>query len=134
MSNPPASPAEHPRHEADFSEEALQAAWQRFFAGQALSQTEKAFAKRPVSKGEGAIVEVALGNILEHDMLEKYRERLLAFLRRELRNDALVIQVRESKQPAAPRRQRSREEQLRLLSQKYPMLEELRRRLGLDFE
>lgn len=130
----PEATAETSQRTSAFSEEALQAAWRRFFEEQTLSQAEKAFARRPVSKGEGAVVQVALRNILEHDMLENYRERLLSFLRRELDNPTITLAVKESKKKQAPRRQLSREEQLQLLSQKYPMLEELRQRLGLDFD
>lgn len=118
-----------------FSQEALQEAWVQFFKAQPLSQAERTFFKRKVSKQGEELVQVRLLNIIESDILKKYEDRVLAFLKRELENDFIHIEAVKAERKQAPvRKMLSPDEQLELLSQKYPLLEELRRRLDLDFE
>ncbi len=111
------------------SPEEVAAAWTRWVATQNLTVVEENFFKqKPTLDGHTVVCQ---GFALQEEILKKYEERLLAFLRRELSNAALTL--RFDRQKHIPQKRLTPDEQLDAMAGQYPLLEELRRRLDLDF-
>jgi DNA polymerase III subunit gamma/tau len=84
-----------------------------------------------VEMDENFTIQIKLANPLQEDILERFRQELLNFLRGNLKNSniklqAKVVQNTEKKMIYTP------QEKFNHLAEKHPMLAELSKRLGLD--
>jgi hypothetical protein len=79
----------------------------------------------------GTTLTLSITNPVEEPLLQQLKPELLAFLREQLRNNAIT--VTGSIQPSdAKRRPYSSKEKFDYLAEKNPLLKELKERLGLD--
>ena len=121
--------AEHP-----ISEESLQKVWKVFAERkkQAGKDSEFTILNQEIHLHEdGVTLPLTLTNPLQEDLLNGFRGELLQFLRSELRNSQLRLDVQIVKD-AAQKKLYTPREKFNYLLEKYPALQDLKDRLGLD--
>ena len=80
---------------------------------------------------DGISIPLTLTNPLQEDLLNGFRHELLQFLRSELKNTQLRLEVQVVKD-APQKKLYTPHEKFNYLLEKYPGLQELKDRLGLD--
>ncbi|MEH0155524.1 hypothetical protein V6R21_15360 [Limibacter armeniacum] len=86
---------------------------------------------------EGNNVIVNLSNSVQGQHLNEIKPRLLKFIRDDLRNDLIDIKpeiVEEANQEISSKRLYTQQEKFSFLAEKYPVLNDLRSKLGLDID
>lgn len=122
------------KKEEDFSEEALQQAWKNFLVQRPESaDTDKLIMSRAVKKGEGNDITIYLSSQLEGSFLDKFDAELIQFIRAELNNDHISLK-REIAQLAEVNKLYTSKDIFEHMVTQNPALQELKDRLGLDFD
>lgn len=122
------------KKEEPYTEEDLQRAWQKFKeirpnAGDA----EKLIVGREAKKGEESEILLFLSSQLEVSFLEKFEMELIQHLRSELKNDYITISKQVAQVEETKKLYTSRDIYDYMVAQN-PKLEELKEKLGLDFD
>ncbi|MEQ9404782.1 MAG: DNA polymerase III subunit gamma/tau [Cyclobacteriaceae bacterium] len=122
------------KKEEEYSEEALAVAWKKFRDGRENpGDTEKLILGREVKKGEEHEVLIFLSSQLEVSFLDKFETELIQFLRTELTNDHLTINKQVAQVEETKKLYTSKDIYEHMLKQN-PKLQELKDKLGLDFD
>lgn len=119
-----------------FSAEDLEKAWaefkiKRIAAG--AGDTEQLVLGRTLSKGDGNQVTITLTSALEGSILDRFEQDLVQFLRKSLRN-AMINLNREMQEQEQSKKLYTSRDKFDYMVQQNPALQELKDRLGLDFE
>ena len=115
------------------SPEAFQATWreltmQKRTEGKML---EFIILDRPVTVDEKQEILLQLENPVQVDQFNEFRAEFLAALRQRLRNNRLNVRL-EVKEQQGGRKLYTSQDKFNYLSEKHPILPELKKRLGLD--
>jgi DNA polymerase-3 subunit gamma/tau len=115
------------------SPEAFQAAWreltlQKKNEGKML---EYMILDRPVTVDEKQEILLQLENPVQVDQFNEFRADFLAELRQRLRNNRLNVRL-EVREQQGGRKLYTSQDKFTYLSEKHPILPELKKRLGLD--
>jgi DNA polymerase-3 subunit gamma/tau len=81
--------------------------------------------------------EVVSTNNLEQKFIERERNKLFSFLRQQLQNDLLQFSVLVEENPEEPAKHETSltaREQFQKMAEQYPLLKELKDRLGLELD
>ena len=116
------------------SEESLQKVWKAFAERKKQAGKDSEFTILNQEKHlqeDGVTILLILNNPLQEDLLNGFRGELLQFLRSELSNAQLRLDVQMVKETAQKKLYTSREK-FNYLLEKYPALQDLKDRLGLD--
>lgn len=123
---------------ADFSQQALQKAWEAF-AEKIKDQTRlynMILSKTPKLQSDYQIL-ISLENPLQKEILEKVYNQILFFLRQELQNDKISLKTqmaKEEEKTVNDKRLYTVEEKFQHLKKKNELLDKLKRDLDLDFD
>ncbi|TAH26140.1 MAG: hypothetical protein EAZ07_05480 [Cytophagales bacterium] len=85
---------------------------------------------RPITL-ENEIIHLKLDNVIQEDQLNEFKLELLEYLRTNLKNNMVNIKVSIKKEEEIKKIYTSREKYI-YLNEKFPQLDQLRTRLGLD--
>jgi DNA polymerase-3 subunit gamma/tau len=80
---------------------------------------------------DGCTLKIQLDNIVQQDQLNTFKTSLLDFLRKKLQNNQLMLEVVIVEQEGK-RRMYTSDEKYKYLAEKYPLVEELKKRFGLE--
>jgi DNA polymerase III subunit gamma/tau len=80
---------------------------------------------------DGCTIKIQLDNIVQQDQLNTFKTSLLDFLRKKLQNNQLMLEVVIVEQEGK-RRMYTSDEKYKYLAEKYPLVEELKKRFGLE--
>lgn len=115
------------------SPEALEAAWKRFVERQAdgpASRYATLSASMPELKDEQ--IRFAVVNIIQQKDMDEVKAELMEFLRAELRNVRLQLEIALEEKQSVKKEFLSEREKYERMVEQNPLLEELRKRLDLD--
>lgn len=82
---------------------------------------------------DGNIIKIKLDNFIQQDQINEMRSSLLDFLRSKISNKTLQLEAELSSQDEV-KLIYTPKEKLNYLTQKYPIIDELRKRFGLESE
>jgi DNA polymerase-3 subunit gamma/tau len=122
--------------ETSFREEDLQMYWQAF-AGRLRDDKPSVFTMlttRKPSLGDGWVVKFEVDNRVQQAEMEALRADLLEYLRKQLDNSRISLQLPIVKRENGDVRPYTPQEKFRYLSEQNPALKELRDRLDLDID
>ncbi len=111
-------------------------AWKRFGArlhAEGSGEVEKLVMSREVAKVGDSDIQIRLVSELERTVLEQFEMNLMQFLRQELKNDHLLLQKVMTAKKTGQQLYTS-QDIYQFMARQNPKLEELKQRLGLDFE
>lgn len=115
-----------------FTKDALQALWIMYlqtYKDKGLVN-ECLILDRPIQLLDYTIV-LRLDNVIQEDHLNSFKAELLEYLRRNLKNNLINIQI-EIKEDNEIKKLYTSKEKYLFLAEKHPVIDELRLRLGLD--
>ncbi len=119
--------------------ETLQKAWKDYI--QILKKTKnsavQSFERSELRIKDANSFEVVSTNNLEQKFIERERNKLFSFLQKQLENDLLqfnVIVEENSTEQVRPEISLTAREQFQKMSEQYPMVKELKDRLGLELD
>lgn len=124
------------RRNEPFDEQMLLDAWKRFGArlhAEGSGEVEKLVMSREVAKVGDSDIQIRLVSELERTVLEQFEMNLMQFLRQELKNDHLLLQKVMTAKKTGQQLYTS-QDIYQFMARQNPKLEELKQRLGLDFE
>lgn len=117
----------------EYSREQFLAAWQAY--GEQLRtagrQSEFVILKETPDLAENHTVEVRVSNSVQQEFFEKARPGAQVFLRQKLKNSRINVVCKMVKEEEG-KRLYTAQEKFGYLLQKYPQLQELKNRLGLE--
>ena len=123
------------RKDTPFTQEQLTTHWNEFAAKlkQEGKQNELVAFEREVVLGDDYGITVKLENEVLQDMLLSLKTEVLEFLRKKLNNNILYLNpvIAEGEPKARPI---TAKEKYNILIEKYPVVDELRKKLGLDLD
>ena len=119
-----------------FTQNELLEEWKNFVGLIDAPQIKSALSAREPFLTENWLIEYELDTELQHNRITNdFKPKLLGFLRRHFKNDAIEIQFKVSvdagQQPNIPY---TDAERWNSLVEKYPALSDLKSKFGLDFE
>jgi len=126
-------PKEQVRKDTPFTQEQLTKHWNEFAAKlkQEGKQNELVAFEREVVLGDDYGITIKLDNEVLQDLLLSLKTEVLEFLRKKLNNNILyLIPVVTEAEPTA--RPITQKEKYNILAEKYPVMDELRKKLDLD--
>jgi DNA polymerase-3 subunit gamma/tau len=112
--------------------ENLHAAWDEFAEGRKNQMAEYQIMKREYRYSHPIIL-ITLTNPVEETLLDNFRRDLIQYLRETLKNADINIAV-EMKESAGKKVLYTSKEKFEHLAEKNPYLNELKERLGLDWD
>jgi DNA polymerase-3 subunit gamma/tau len=112
--------------------ENLRAAWDEFAESRKGQAAEHQIMKREYNY-EYPVIEVLMTNPVEETLLDNFRHDLIQFLRDRLRNNGLTV-VATLKEASGKKVLYTSKEKFEHLAEKNPYLNELKERLGLDWD
>jgi len=83
---------------------------------------------------DGFLIEHAVTNKAQEDEFKNNKIELLAFLRKELQNSLIELEVKIGEEDIAPKKAYTNKEKFKQMAAKNPALEELRKQLDLDID
>ncbi len=118
-----------------FTIEELQEAWNEFLAGlkSAGKDRECTLMGKNYTVEEGNRIIIEIDNLLEDDILNWFKADLISFLHKKLANRQITIETRVKKSATGLKLYTSTDK-FNYLSKKYPALNSLKSKLGLDPE
>ncbi len=121
----------------DFSQEELITVWNKFVAkmtGEKRMQLASTLStNEPVLKDSFAI-EHAVTNKAQEEEFKKNKLELLAFLQKELQNTSITIEIIIKEADATAKKAYTNKEKFKVMAEKNPALEDLRKQLDLDID
>ena len=87
--------------------------------------------ERDFSLTENYKITLPIDNVIEEDILDRFRQDLLTHLRAKLKNNRIIIETRLKKSDKNKKLFTNTDKFLYLV-QKYPTLNDLKNKLGLD--
>jgi len=81
---------------------------------------------------QGTIIKMSLTGNIENILFEQMRSSLITFLRDRTGNSSLLIQTEIIEQPVGERKLHTTKDKFDHLSEKNPILKEIKERFGLD--
>ncbi|MBC6612718.1 DNA polymerase III subunit gamma/tau [Hymenobacter sp. BT507] len=87
---------------------------------------------RPVQANERHVIELIVDNPVQVDQFNEFRAELLTELRRRTGYPRLTVQVSVAPQAQTARKLYTSSDKFEYLAEKFPMLHEMKQRLGLD--
>jgi DNA polymerase-3 subunit gamma/tau len=127
-----AAEAAPPQANHPVNPEHLRAAWDEFAEGRKNQMAEYQILKREYGYAHPVIL-VTLTNPVEETLLDNFRRDLIQFLRDTLKNSEINITV-EMKEATGKKVLYTSKEKFDHLAEKNPYLNELKERLGLDWD
>jgi hypothetical protein len=121
------------KKEEAFTDEDLQRVWKKFSEDREPADTDKLIMSREVKKGEDHDIIIYLSSQLEGSFLDKFYTELIQYLRTELKNDHISLKREVSKVAEVKKLYTSKDIFDHMVKQN-PSLQELKDRLGLDFD
>jgi hypothetical protein len=121
------------KKEEAFTDEDLQRIWKKFSEDREPADTDKLIMSREVKKGEDHDIIIYLSSQLEGSFLDKFYTELIQYLRTELKNDHISLKREVSKVAEVKKLYTSKDIFDHMVKQN-PSLQELKDRLGLDFD
>jgi len=94
--------------------------------------TEYMVLNRPVKANEHHVIELVVDNPVQVDQFNEFRAELLTELRRRTGYPRLAVQVSVAVQAQTARKLYTSSDKFEYLAEKFPMLHEMKQRLGLD--
>jgi DNA polymerase-3 subunit gamma/tau len=80
---------------------------------------------------DGFTLKIQLDNVIQQDQLNSFKTSLLDFLRKKIQNNQLMLEVVIVEQEGK-RRMYTSDEKYKYLAEKYPIVEDLKKRFGLE--
>lgn len=121
------------KKEEEFNDEDLQRVWKAFSKERQPADTDKLIMSRKVAKGENYDIVIFLSSQLESSFLDKFDTDLIRYLRTELKNDHISLK-REISQVAEVKKLYTSKDIFEHMVKQNPALQDLKDRLGLDFD
>jgi len=124
------------KRETLFDQEALDVAWKLFAETRAklnMGDAEKLVLGRKLEKREGNEVQIILDSQLEMSILEKVEQDLVQFMRKTLSNDHIFL-TKSVQEHSEKQMLYTSKDKYAYMVEQNPALQELKDRLGLDFE
>ena len=117
----------------EFTLEALQKAWDEYLLvfKQDERKTESIILDRPIELVDALTVKIKLDNFVQLDQLESFKPDLMRFLRHRLKNSGLKLEAIIEPQDDSKVMYTSNDK-FKYLAEKYPILEEMKKKFGLD--
>lgn len=115
----------------EFTDEALQTAWNEFAEQRKMYLAEYQLLTQPFDRRDNEIV-IHLHNPIQDTILNTIKGDLLSFLRKNLQNRSITLVVEEATETESRTILYTPKEKFDFLLEKYPQLKALRDRLGLD--
>jgi DNA polymerase-3 subunit gamma/tau len=125
-----------PKKENAFTQEDLESLWKKFGDSRlsnGAGDAEKLVLGRDLSKLEGNEISILLGSQLEINILEKFEQDLIQYLRKELEND-LILLGKSVKEQMEGQKLYTSQDKYDFMVKENPSLKKLKEKLGLDFE
>ncbi|EMR01214.1 hypothetical protein [Cesiribacter andamanensis] len=98
---------------------------------QSGSPIELLIANAGLELGEGASIQVVLNSSLQEEPFERLKPRLQQYLRQTLQNSQISLHPQVAEE-AGPRKLYTNSEKFQHLLERYPLLQELKEKLGLE--
>ena len=119
-----------------FDDQALQDAWKAFAGArkETAGEMEQLILHRTVRLGEGTQVLIQLRSTLEISILERFEHEMIAFLRKSLKNDTILLEKEILEEEQQTTKLYTSADKFDYLAAQNPDLKLLKERLGLDFE
>ncbi|QJX47373.1 DNA polymerase III subunit gamma/tau [Hymenobacter taeanensis] len=118
---------------APINDEVLQRVWAELLEERKQnSMSEYSVLNRPVRANEQHVILLRVDNPVQEDQFNEFRAGFLGELRRRTGYPRLNVQVEISEQVDTGRKLYTSTDKLEYLMEKYPMLSEMKQRLGLD--
>ena len=99
---------------------------------QGFKQIELILTTHPVRLTEGVKVEISIENDAQKEIFDEFRQEFLDFLRRELNNSKIQLEISEIKIENSKLKAYTPSEKFEILRQKNPLILELKKKLDLD--
>ncbi len=116
-----------------FTSSAIHDAWNEFVRnGKGNSRIELLFNKRAIIVDK-AVITVEFDSEIQLEQLNDIKEDLMYFIRSKVENKTIVLNAKLKHQEEKALMYTSKE-RYEALKEKYPLIEELKKDLGLDFE
>jgi DNA polymerase-3 subunit gamma/tau len=90
-------------------------------------------ANRPLQLEEDYTIKLQLENLVQIDQLNAFKPELLDYLRKNLSNSLIMLETSVMDKPT-DRKPYSQSEKLQHMIEKYPLVADLKKRLGLDMD
>jgi DNA polymerase-3 subunit gamma/tau len=90
-------------------------------------------ANRELTLEEDYTIKISLDNLVQVDQLNSFKPELLDFLRRKLSNSLIMLEISVMDKPIE-RKPYSQSEKLQHMIEKYPIVADLKKKLGLDMD
>ena len=119
-----------------FTLEELKNYWGQFadkFKTEGKSSEYIILADRAISLEEDYTIKIPLDNLVQIDQLNSFKPALLEFLRKSLGNSLIMLETSVLDKPV-DRKPYSQSEKLQHMIEKYPLVADLKKRLGLDMD
>ncbi len=90
-------------------------------------------ANRELKLEEDFTIKIPLDNLVQVDQLNSFKPDLLDYLRKNLSNSLIMLEISVLDKPVE-RKPYSQSEKLQHMIEKYPLVADLKKRLGLDMD
>jgi DNA polymerase-3 subunit gamma/tau len=118
---------------APVNDEVLQRVWAELLEERKQnSMSEYSVLNRPVRANEQHVIVLRVDNPVQEDQFNEFRAGFLGELRRRTGYPRLNVQVEITEQVDTGRKLYTSTDKLEYLMEKYPMLSEMKQKLGLD--
>ncbi len=118
---------------APLNQEEMLCAWEEFAESKEDFSRQTLEMANPIVKGE-SLIEVTLDNAFQQNKIEEIQPELLAFLRTELRNSSIILQIALTAKEQSDSRVFTAEDKLQDLLKENTALLNLMEALDLDLE
>jgi DNA polymerase-3 subunit gamma/tau len=119
-----------------FTLKELQSYWIQFaekIKAEGKSSEYVILANRELKLEEDFTIKFHLENLVQVDQLNSFKPDLLEFLRKNLSNSLIMLETSVMDKPSE-RKPYSQSEKLQHMIEKYPIVADLKKRLGLDMD
>lgn len=119
-----------------FQLEDLQKYWTLFtekYKAEGKSSECVILGNRELNLGEDYTIKLHLDNLVQIDQLNAFKPELLDYLRKSLSNSLIMLELSVMDKPV-DRKPYSQSEKLNHMIERYPIVAELKKRLGLDMD
>lgn len=116
-----------------FSEDQLKLTWNRFLDGLKADDRSSEYnaLNQKFQLEDSHTIRLEIINSYQLHMIERVRTELLEFLREQLKNKKIVLRT-EVVEPEEKKMVYTNTEKFKFLAEKYPLMNELKKRLGLE--
>ena len=115
-----------------FSLTELKQVWEAFVENETQSELVTVTLRRTITLKNSTEVHLSLANFIEIDELNKIKSALVNYLRKQLKNDAIDVIASVQETEEMTKKAYTNADKFQKMITKYPVVEELRKRLGLD--